>query len=249
MANMRAIDDDTESPSDRNELADTVVGVSQVVLIALRSAAALAPIPYLQQAAILALTILDSVQGARGNQSGFAGLAADACNVVYIVTTFMDVKKKVGKDLPADLEHNLKSLLNGLQKIERFAQKKRGFLKRFVMSTTDAANIAEHRTMLNNSLATFGLESNLSIRDSVAQIAKRQEEMLDALKRNGYESGPRGSDRHGFLAHSNIHAANSTFTSIAGNVNNSSVNNTISNTNSGNVSTVNYAGYSPTHWH
>jgi hypothetical protein len=80
------------------------------------------------------------------------------------------------------------------------------------------------------------LESHLSIRDSVAQIAKRQEEMLAALQQKA-TSRPHG---HGFLSNPNVNAANSSFTTVSGNEINSFVNNTVTNTNSGNMRTFNY---------
>lgn len=47
---------------DRPQFVDTTLGVSQIVLQALQSVALMAPVPYLQPAAIAALNILFSAQ-------------------------------------------------------------------------------------------------------------------------------------------------------------------------------------------
>lgn len=87
------------------------------------------------------------------------------------------------------------------------------------------------------------LQSDISIRDSVEKIAQRQEEILNALheKTSGDGDPPR---RPGILGNSTVNAAGSTFTTVSGNYTTSAVHSSISNTNSGNVSTQNYTNYS-----
>jgi len=228
---------------DRSELLDTTLGVSQVVLTVLESAAMMAPVPFLQPAAAAALSILNFAQGARGNKNSFANLATDACGLVFSVRAIVMEKQQEGRELPSDLMLNIETLVNQLKDIEAFAKKRRGFLKRFINSTTDTGKITEYRQSLNHALATFGLHSDISIRDSVAQIAKRQEEMFEVLQRRKSLGSTDPARRYGIFSNSNVNAANSNFNTISGDHNTSAVHTTITNTNSGNVSMMNYTGY------
>jgi hypothetical protein len=79
----------------------------------------------------------------------------------------------------------------------------------------------------------------IGIRASVAQFARRQEDMFDVLQQ---QDGPT-NHRHGMLSNSNVNAANSHFTGISGDQNTSAVHNTIINTHSGGVVTISYTGH------
>jgi len=125
-----------------------------------------------------ALSILTAVQGAKGNKDGFTILANDACSLVYSVIAIVEEKQREGRELPLDLAHDLQALLTQLKEIEEFARKQRNFFRRLVLSTTDSAKILDYRQMLNHSLTKFGLQSNITIRDGVSQIAERQEEIV-----------------------------------------------------------------------
>jgi len=171
------------------------------------------------------------LEGARANKAGAnkAGFE-DLANEAYQVVCAVSKEKQEGKELPPDLTHDL---LNQLKDVENFVLKRRNFFMRIVMANADKRRILKYRQMLTHTLSNLRVQLKSDVKHSLAQIAKRQKEIDMLLQRR--------NDLHG--GHG-INAANSTFTSIPDHVNESAVHSTIANTNSGNVSAINYTCYS-----
>ncbi|KDQ25178.1 hypothetical protein PLEOSDRAFT_1106122 [Pleurotus ostreatus PC15] len=170
----------------RANYKDVAQDVAGIVISTLEQAAAFAPVPYLQQAAGLAITLVDMIQSTSDNKSAFKSLAADACGLVY---TAMNVWKdrdenRDGTKIPQDLVNHLEEVLRTMEDIMHFAEMRaaRGFLARFLSHKADADGIRGYRVRLKDALDRFGMQSHITVRDAVARIQDQQDAILDALK-------------------------------------------------------------------
>lgn len=173
--------------SKENLLLDT----SDFVLTVVRDAARLAPIPYLKDAAGLALGIVNVIQGVRGNKDAFRRLADDACGLVYAILCRHATAARTASGVSADLLDNLQELLKTLTAIERFAKKKvsRNVVMRVIMRQSDLGTIQEFRETLRQSLDLFGLKSNITIQEYLASISSQQVEILQAFREGNPSAG------------------------------------------------------------
>ncbi|KAF8327665.1 hypothetical protein F5887DRAFT_164386 [Amanita rubescens] len=177
------------------EVVDISLGVSSIMLSTLRDASKLSPVPFLSAAAGIALAIVGAVQvsysslfsnwtlqcisqKARRNKDGFKALAGDSCELVsVIIRTYKD--RPGTDDLPVDLVNDLQQLVTVLASIQKFAQKgaSRNFLKALVRSSVDAEKIQHYRGRLQQSMRVFSLQSDITLRETVAKLASRQAEL------------------------------------------------------------------------
>jgi hypothetical protein len=51
------------------------------------------------------------IQGARGNKDGFAQLARESCELVYVVIGIYEAQAQDGKDVPQDLNEDIGGLV------------------------------------------------------------------------------------------------------------------------------------------
>ncbi|KAF8335226.1 hypothetical protein F5887DRAFT_618836 [Amanita rubescens] len=68
-----------------SEVVNVLLGVSSIILMTLRDTSKISPVPYLSNAAGIALDIIMVVQNARQNRDGFKRLASDSCELVYVI--------------------------------------------------------------------------------------------------------------------------------------------------------------------
>ncbi|EDR07261.1 uncharacterized protein LACBIDRAFT_328103 [Laccaria bicolor S238N-H82] len=182
--------DSSSAPKRRKvkNIVENSLEISNIVLTTLNNAASMAPVPYLQQAAGLALGILNIVQGAKDNRDAFHKLAADTCELVYVVLCMYEEATKKGDDRGPSrkLVDDLQGLLGTISSIERFLRKEvsRGALFRLVRSKADLGKIQEYRDTLRRSLDLFGLQSNVAIREATSQLINQHEKILLELQRD-----------------------------------------------------------------
>lgn len=141
----------------------------------LATAAQAAKIPYLQEAAKLALNIVNVAQNVRSHKESFQRLANDSCQLVYVILLTVDKRES----LSAELLDNLRELLRKLSEIERFSRKEadRGVVIRAIKHKSDLDTISEFREGLRQSLDVFGLKSSISIQDNLSKMAEHLKEM------------------------------------------------------------------------
>jgi len=170
---------------------DIALDVSVVVMSTLQDVASLPPILGLSEAVGAAVAIIAIVQKARGNKDGFKKLAEDSTELVYAITrAHKDITRP--EDVPADLTENLENLARTLTSIQKFAKKgaSRGFLKAILRAGVDAGKIQDFREKLKQSMRVFGLQSDISLRDTVHKLAEQQVEIMEGLmNRGGTDSG------------------------------------------------------------
>ncbi|KAF4562667.1 hypothetical protein EYR36_004061 [Pleurotus pulmonarius] len=248
---------ETDSGNDKVE-TDGKLTVAQdiagIVLSTLEQAARFAPVPYLQEAAGLAVALFEMVQTTTDNKSSFKALANDACGLVYTATNVWKDREadNDGKAIPQDLMDHLKELLDTMNDVMAFAKSRasRGIFARFVSHKADVGQIQGFRARLKDALDRFGMQSHITVRDAVARIQDQQTAILAALQahapgeslqiapsENTPPTLPHPS--HSFTSFGNIvNNGEGTFNSINGNyvVNNSSTN--TSSTNSRNITNI-----------
>ncbi|KAJ3780527.1 hypothetical protein GGU10DRAFT_369271 [Lentinula aff. detonsa] len=81
---------ETKQGIGKEEFFTALSGATNLTLDALRSAAAFAPIPYLGEAAQLAMSIWDAVQTTQDTKASLRALGSDAISLVYAVMTTCD---------------------------------------------------------------------------------------------------------------------------------------------------------------
>jgi hypothetical protein len=108
---------------------DNTLEISITVLDTLRRASQLAPVPFLQMAASIALSIvqqaqvcfyqiisscspiLNYMQDTRGTKDDFQRLAKDACDLVYVALVAREARENEGREASSDLDSNLEDLV------------------------------------------------------------------------------------------------------------------------------------------
>ncbi|KIM91473.1 hypothetical protein PILCRDRAFT_810744 [Piloderma croceum F 1598] len=157
-------------------LTDSTLAISAFVLDTLQRASLFAPIPFLQIAASVALSIVQQAQEARGIRDDFQRLAKDACDLVYIVLVAHEARESEKSEKSNDLDSNLEDLVKTLTSIDKYAREKtkRSSVKRFLMFKSDIAKISEYRERLSHALNVFWLQSSIHVREQLAHIARQQ---------------------------------------------------------------------------
>lgn len=170
-------------PKGPNNTVGLALDTTNVVLTTLKDAARLAPVPYLQEAANVAIGILDAIQGVRDNKDAFRRLADDACGLVYAAILCTNANSGTGM-ISRSLLDNLRELAETLIKIERIAKKKssRNKITAFITNRSDRTTIQEYRETLRQSLDQFGLKSTITIQENIAHLMKQQNTMLMELR-------------------------------------------------------------------
>ncbi|PFH49082.1 hypothetical protein AMATHDRAFT_63889 [Amanita thiersii Skay4041] len=171
-----------------SDVAEVALNVTDIVLLTLKDASEIPPVPFLSDAAAAALGIVHIVQQGKSNREEFQKLSEDATEVVYaVICTLRDVTQE---EVDKDLEEHVKHLVSILTDIERFARKGtgRGMVMGMLRSRADQGKIQEYREKLRQSMGIFGLQSDISIRESVTRMVAKQEEMMRELREDRQDS-------------------------------------------------------------
>jgi len=162
---------------------DYAIEASRLVVETLQNIGSMAGLPYLNQAANIALRILAIVQDVRSRNQDFIDLAKDACGLVYTIVVECQAMMKDGQQVPERVQSHIVALAGNLSEIEKFANQKlkRGPVKKLIYHTKDLDEIARYRTLLRQSLDIFGIQSNMSIQQNLQLVLKRLEKQSDLL--------------------------------------------------------------------
>ncbi|KIL59097.1 hypothetical protein M378DRAFT_111327 [Amanita muscaria Koide BX008] len=169
----------------RSSHTDVGLEITSTVMRTLEKIAAVSPVPGLSEAAGMALRITELVQRVRGNRDAFQRLAANACELVYVVChAYKDVSE--AKDVNPELEGNLDNVLNVLLSIQDLANEgvSRGRFKALWRTDVDADKIKECRERLQQCLRRFGLESDINVRLMVHKLVSQNEKIMGILESN-----------------------------------------------------------------
>ncbi|KAJ7287145.1 hypothetical protein C8J57DRAFT_1282999 [Mycena rebaudengoi] len=166
--------------------------ISETVLTTLTAAAQYTPLPFLQQASLLALAILNTVRAAKDNKESFKHLANDACELVSAIVCVYNDMVKDGQEPSPGLKKHVEDLIGLLQNINQFASKhaSNGTMYRMVRRTSDYGKIQMYRGKLRQALDVFGLQSSISIHETVMQILKELRERETQEKTKKEETPP-----------------------------------------------------------
>ncbi|KAG7090032.1 hypothetical protein E1B28_011652 [Marasmius oreades] len=166
--------------------ASTATDVSVTVLKSLREIAqASGMIPYVGLAAALALEIVTAAQAAKDNKDSFKQLVYDTCSLVANISAVCkQLMQSEGQKLSPMLNEHLKMLKDTLAEIKVFAEKRaeKMYWRRFLSARSDTDRIREFRERLRQALDVFGVQSHITVRESVVRMASRQQTFHDDLK-------------------------------------------------------------------
>ncbi|KAF8888038.1 hypothetical protein BD779DRAFT_1525232 [Infundibulicybe gibba] len=158
------------SPVDRpvedsrtSKYLDLSLESTKLVLTTLKDVAGFAPVPFLAQAANLALGVLDMAQLTKNNKDGFKNLARDCCGLVYAIVRTLEATSEASalKNNPhdpalAEHVHELTETLKQIQILTTVASS-RHWPSRFIFSKLDAQKIQEYQRMLGSAMQKFGV--------------------------------------------------------------------------------------------
>jgi len=208
---------------------DATFDISATVLATLTTAAQFTPLPFLQEASFLALAILNTVRGAKDNKESFKALANDACELVSAIICVYNDMEKDGQKPSLGLKKRVDDLISLLKAINQFAQKHvaKGAFQRMVRLQTETGKILQYRARLRQALDVFGLQSSITIHETVVQILQelRERDSQEKTKKDGDSepsspqsprSPPPDNNPFGNLLHGNI-TGNIKINNIAGN--------------------------------
>ncbi|KAJ7686574.1 hypothetical protein B0H17DRAFT_1204239 [Mycena rosella] len=166
------------SASPNAPAVEATFDISATVLTTLTTAAQFAPLPFLQEASFLALAILNTVRGAKDNKEAFKSLANDACELVSAIICVYNDMAKDGQQPSLNLKKRVDDLIILLQRINTFAAKhaSKGAMYRMVRLTSQSGKILQYRARLRQALDVFGLQSTISIHETVVQILQELRE-------------------------------------------------------------------------
>ncbi|RDB24523.1 hypothetical protein Hypma_008331 [Hypsizygus marmoreus] len=162
-----------ESSKNTRKRTDIALHASEVILSTLQNAARLTPLPFLRDAATLAVGIITAAQGARGNKDALQRLGNDAGALVCAVIS-KEKDQADGLGTLRTMNANLEELISTLSSIKKFAKKhaSRNFLVRMMLHKHDLAQIQEYRESLRHALDLFGLRSTLELQENVSRIVQ-----------------------------------------------------------------------------
>ncbi|KAL0567818.1 hypothetical protein V5O48_014178 [Marasmius crinis-equi] len=175
-----------EDPWRFRKRKSTATDVSISVLTTLKEVSqAAGGISYLGIAAAIALEIVNAAQGAKDNRDSFKRLACDACSLVVNIAAVCDeLVQDEEKEISPSLKRHLETLTETLNQIKTFAQKRaeKAYWKRFISSQSDLDRIKEFRERLAQAVDLFGVQSHITVRESIARLATRQQSFHDEFK-------------------------------------------------------------------
>lgn len=173
-----------------------LTATSRTVLETLRDVAKATPVPYLSEAAGLALSIFDLVERAHGNKEDLSSLASECVSIVYIINGAFD---NPVQEFPDDLRRDLEKVRDTLSAIQKFAQKQaaRRFVPRMIMGRKDAEDIKTYQGKLAQAMLTFNFQSNIEQRKILHGLASSIKSPISPsnpnLERGSLPSTPQSS--------------------------------------------------------
>ncbi|KAJ8482944.1 hypothetical protein ONZ45_g14775 [Pleurotus djamor] len=180
--------DDTSAG--RSGSFDAVLDVSEALLTTLNDVSAFCAVPFLGDAARLALGFLNTVQTVRGNRDAWIQLAEDAAKLVAVLAEKLEYKT-AGLSLDAGMTSNLQKLSEVLQEIDQYTKKKmaQSMPKRIVLFRGDEQKIQDWRKRLDYAIDLFGVRAAISNAALVEEVRAKQDVLLqtqqDVLSRQG----------------------------------------------------------------
>ncbi|KAF5384576.1 hypothetical protein D9757_007501 [Collybiopsis confluens] len=216
------ISEKTPPGETKEVLFSTISGAFGLTLNILHDAASFTPIPYLGEAAGLAITIWEAVQTTQDNKNSLRSLAEEACALVITVwTTCDEVLKR--SSLEGQNERPYSDREDTEDRRDR-AGKKRGrrsrdirsppntakprdpkpyppisapktvqnVFIRFLRAKSDAGKVAGYQAKIKGALDIFALQSNITVQQVLSRIEAQQQTVLKTAQAATIPSGEAG---------------------------------------------------------
>ncbi|KAF8185717.1 hypothetical protein BJ912DRAFT_972966 [Pholiota molesta] len=156
------------------------------LLTIVQSAAQLAPVPYLQQAAGSALFIINTVAAVKNNKGDFDRLAQDAVTLVAVIWRAYERSNNKEEWPSRDLRDMILEFCSTLDSITEFAKERgsRKWMFRTFYSSNDRQRISEYRERLTSAVQTFQVATDLNVNEMVSELLQNQKKNHNELLQN-----------------------------------------------------------------
>ncbi|KIK61999.1 hypothetical protein GYMLUDRAFT_73001 [Collybiopsis luxurians FD-317 M1] len=184
-----------EEKSGTEEPFSAVSGAVDLAVMTLRDAASFVPIPWLSNAAGLAVGIWQTVQTTHDVKNSLRSLAEDSLGLVITVLTTCEEVLQRNRDgiesadsgqftgngrglekLSLQLENSVIKLCSTLEEISDFAKRHaaRNTFIRFLTSKSDTGKVVEYQGKIKNALDIFTLQANINTQQVLSRIEAQQ---------------------------------------------------------------------------
>ncbi|KAF5310109.1 hypothetical protein D9619_010513 [Psilocybe cf. subviscida] len=156
-----------------------------MILGLVQQASKLTGLPYLSDAAGIALKLVQVAQAVKDNKEGFKELADDSAQLVAVFYRSYQGARNQAEWLNSDgIRTAAKDLERCLFSIKKLGEKMkaRGLLRRVLCYVIDANTIKKYRQQLSSATTQFQVAAQLDMRDVLVQIEKNQDELLDEVR-------------------------------------------------------------------
>ncbi|KAF5310110.1 hypothetical protein D9619_010512 [Psilocybe cf. subviscida] len=165
--------------------SEAILRGGATILGLVQQASKLSSLPYLSNAAGLALNLVQIAQTVQENKEGFKELADDSAQLVAVFYRSYQGARNQAEWLNSDgIRTAAKDLERCLFSIKKLGEKMkaRGLLRRVLCYVIDANTIKKYRQQLSSATTQFQVAAQLDMRDVLVQIEKNQDELLDEVR-------------------------------------------------------------------
>ncbi|PPQ99619.1 hypothetical protein CVT24_005197 [Panaeolus cyanescens] len=165
--------------------ADAVFKASGPLLHALRDVAMVAPVPFLRQAAGLAVTLWTTVDSMRDNQAHFERLRDTAVRLIVGLNHSFTDSQNANRWMDEQVSRILKDIVLDLQQITSFCEdvNRRPIYKRALYNMSDKSKVREYEDKFRNTVMQFQTLSHVKLHESLSVIYDRSSQIMSEQRK------------------------------------------------------------------
>ncbi|KAL0569238.1 hypothetical protein V5O48_012725 [Marasmius crinis-equi] len=185
-----------EQESRWERATDTVLDISQTAFSTVKEIASFTPVPYLGEAAGLALGLVEVVNKMKDSKEGFEELASYAFEVIYAVHCTI---QELERDQPAEnairMHKKVKFLQDTVASIKKYADSKikESFFRRVLHLHRNSGQIPKYEKRLDRALSLFNVVANIEILENTRRLGLVQHEDQSSIPSEELLSRPDSS--------------------------------------------------------
>ncbi|KAL0576493.1 hypothetical protein V5O48_005468 [Marasmius crinis-equi] len=168
-------------PESRWERAtDTALDISQTAFATVKEIASLVPLPYLGEAAGLALGLVEIIDKMKDSKEGFEELTSHAFEVIYAVHCTL---QRFGLDQPVEsafwMHENVEFLQDTVAAIKKYADSKvnESFSRRIFHLHRNHSELSKYEKRLDRALSLFNVVANIEILENTRRLRLSQHDI------------------------------------------------------------------------
>ncbi|KAF5312868.1 hypothetical protein D9619_002388 [Psilocybe cf. subviscida] len=154
--------------------ADLVLDNAAVILSALRKIGSGSSVPFLREAATVALRLVNLIKDVRDNSDAFRLLGLDAGKLVWTIATECERLAHTGKAIPVSVQEHINGLVTNLHSIEKFIEGKmvRRKLQKIIAASSDKLEVSRYREVLRTALDSFAIQASIASQEALHHISE-----------------------------------------------------------------------------